>query len=427
MNFGLHFFWIRLHLAISTGISIISIIFPSNLAGLFVMSDQMEHAAVTKRNIEHDDTEEPPTKQQKLDSDETLKITDLKESCLMNIFSRLDLPSLLNVAMANKHLQVVAASTFGREFGEKTFCLQNVNKFHQPRISTLDDDIYVRGLALCLPFLRCFGTSITELRVLDGTYPHALIAKESRSKFSCHMDRYLNQYCAETLSTLLFYGRPAFSPENFRKPFRMVRKICLIDAALEDGLTKFANWFPNLVHLELNTVCIDGPLNAVALPVLEHLSLEINNSAGDQDHSDCLWNFNVQNAWEFLGQNRQLRSIKIDLPDRQTITIEKLLDLIERNPSVSKITMTEGSLYQDVNMDELERLVKRPLITEIDLPRHRFSVENVKFCVRHLKLLKKFRFQMTDWSEYDQLLRDFGSDWQIKQFHETIQLISINH
>lgn len=392
------------------------------------MADQMEWTAI-KREIEYEDTDElPPAKHQKLDSDTTYKITDLNEKCLVNIFSRLDLPNLLNVAMANKRLQVVAATTFGCKFGMKTICLQNVNKFYQPQISALDDDIYVRGLALCLPFLRCFGTNITELQVFDGTYPYVLIAKESRSKFSHHVDRYLNQYCAETLSSVLFYGRPAFSSENFRKPFHLVQKLCLIDAALENGLTQFPSWFPNLLSLDLNTVCIDGSLNAVALPVLQHLSLKINNSnSGDDDNS--LWNFNVQNAYELLSQNRQLLSIEIDMPDRQTIAIEKLLDLIERNPSISKITMTDGSLYQDVTMDELERLVKRSLITEIDLPRHKFTVEHVMLCIQHLKSLKKFRFQMTDWSEYVELLRDVGnldSGWQIKQFHQTVQLISMS-
>lgn len=386
------------------------------------MADQVE-STVTKRQIEHDDMDEPPAKHQKLDSDTALKITDLNETCLMNICSRLDLPSLLNVAMTNKQLQTMAATTFGCKFGTKTVCLQNVNKFHQPRIYTLDDDIYVRGLALCLPFLRCFGTHIIELHVLDGTFPHALVAKESRSKFSHHVDRYINQYCAEALSNVLFYGRPSFSLENFRKPFRMVRKVRLIDTALDDGLTHLNDWFPNLLHLDLNTVCIDGPLNAVVLPVLEHLSLKINNSPGD----DCLWNFNVRNAGEFLSQNRLLRSIEIDMPDRQTITIEKLLNLIERNPSISKIAMTDGCLHEDVNMDELELLVKRSLIDEIDLPRHKFTVEHVQFCIRHLKSLRMFRFQMTDWSEYDQLLHYFSKNWQLKQSHQTVQLISINH
>lgn len=46
------------------------------------------------------------------------------------------------------------------------------------------------------------------------------------------------------------------------------------------------------------------------------------------------------------------------------------LELIERIPSISRITMTVGSLHLDVNMDELERLVERPLFAEIDLPRH---------------------------------------------------------
>lgn len=390
------------------------------------MADQMENTANVKRHIEHDDADndEPHAKRQKLDSHPALKITDLNENCLMKIFSRLDLTDLLNVAMANKKLELVAASTFGRKFGMKTICLQNVNKCNPPRIYTLDDDIYVRGLKLCLPFLRCFGAQITELHSFDGSYPHVLISTEYKSKFSHHVDRYLNQYCTENLQKILFYGRPAFSSENFRRPFRMVKQICFIDADLENGLSNFGNWFPGLTHLELNTICIDGPLNTVALPVLEHLSLKINNSSTDNDHSDSDWNFSVQNVCEFLNQNPHLRSIEIDMADRQTITIEKLLDIIEGNRSISKIMMTDGSLSEDVNMDELERLVRkcRPL-DEIDLPRHKFTVESVQFCIRHLISLRKFRFQMADRSEYDQLLQQFSGNWQVEQDHQTVELI----
>lgn len=187
------------------------------------MADQMENTDA-KRHIECDD--EPQAKHQKLDPETTTKITDLNDKCLMNIFSYLDLSSLLNVAMANKRLQVVAASTFGNKFGMKTICLQNYINFNTPRIYTLDDDIYVRGLRLCLQFLRGFGSTITDLVVFDGTNPHVLVSKEYKNKFSHHVDRYLNQYCAENLSSLLFYGRSAFSLENFRKPFRMVNKTC---------------------------------------------------------------------------------------------------------------------------------------------------------------------------------------------------------
>lgn len=52
------------------------------------------------------------------------------------------------------------------------------------------------------------------LIVFDGTYPHVLVLKIFKSKFSHHVDRYLNQYCAEYLSSLLFHGRSAFFTIN---------------------------------------------------------------------------------------------------------------------------------------------------------------------------------------------------------------------
>lgn len=377
----------------------------------------MENAN-SKRHIENED--EPPAKHQKFDS---IKITDLNEFCLKNICSHLNLSSLLNVAMANKKLQLAATSTFRSKYGTTSIWLQNIINSNTPQMYTLDDDIYVCGLKLCLPFLRCFGGCVSELLVFDGTYPHVLISRYFKSKFSHHIDRYLNQYCVENVSSLLFYGRPAFSVENFRKPFRMVKKVRVVDTTLENGLTHFTEWFPNLCQLEMYTVCIDDQLKTMALPLLEHLTLKINST-----DDACEWNFTEQNAMNVLHKNRQLRSLEIDMPDRQTITIQKILDIIHRNPSIERLRLYEGSSYEYVNTEELERLVcEHHLLIEIDLPRHKFTVENVLFCIRHLKLLKKFRFQMTERSEYDQLLQEFGDKWQLKQLHQTIQLSLKTH
>lgn len=109
------------------------------------MADQMENIiGVEKRRIEHDGDDEPHAKRQKLDSHTALKVTDLNENCLMNIFGRLDLSDLLNVAMSNKKLQLAAARTFAAQFRMMTIYLQNMNPFNPPRIYTLEDDIHVR-------------------------------------------------------------------------------------------------------------------------------------------------------------------------------------------------------------------------------------------------------------------------------------------
>lgn len=373
---------------------------------------------IGKRLSNSDSDGEPQTKHQKLDSVVTTTITDLNEQCLMHILSHLDVSTLLNVAMSNKKLQVAAAATFGREHGTKSIWLQNLININAPKLYTDDDHIYVCGLKFCLPFLRLFGAAAAELLVFDGTYPHVLVFNEYKSKFSHHIDRYLNEYCTENLSSLLFYGRPAFALENFRKPFRMMEKLCAIDANLENGLGHFTKWFPNLGHLEMHTVCIDDTFAPVTMPLLKHLTLKIT----DSDASE--WNFSEEKAINFLQNNRLLRSLEIDMSNSRTISIQNLLDIIQRNRTIETLTMTEGSLCEDVTMDELERLVcEHYLLVEIDLPRHKFNVEHVIFCIHHLKSLSKLRFQLTGWSEYAQLIQLFADKWQLNQFHQTVQLI----
>lgn len=53
-----------------------------------------------------------------------------------------------------------------------------------------------------------------------------------------------------------------------------------------------------------------------------------------------------------------LKTLEIDMPDRQTMTIQKLLELTNRNPNTSKLMMSDGNSFEDVTMDELKQLVR---------------------------------------------------------------------
>lgn len=390
----------------------------------------LDEDVIMKRPIGNDaaaDDGEHDAKHQKLNSDVSLTtITDLNEKCLKKLFSYLSLSCLLNVAQSNKKLQSAAASTFIEEHGTKTIWLKNtINLKFTREIYSLDDDIYVCGLKFGLPFLRCFGATISELLIFDGSYPHVLISNAYKSKFSHHIDHHLNKYCARSVSNLLFYGRPAFSLENFRQPFRKVHRIRLVDSDLENGFKHFAQWYPSLCHLEMYTVCIDDTLMPIEMPVLQHLALKINDHNANNVDSPWEWNFTEQNAINVLHANRQLRSLDIDMADRRTITIHKLLNIIQGNPSIEKLAMTEGSQCEHVNDDELQRLVRtHQLLTEIDLPRHKFTAENIIFCIRYLKGLKHLRCQMTDGLDNDALLQQIGDNWALNQCHQTIQLDS---
>lgn len=106
-------------------------------------------------------------KQQALSSDEPMKITNLHDFCLMKIFEYLDFRSLFNVAVANRQLRPAATSICISNFGIKTVHLGNdISADFTPQ----NGKMTVNGLKMCLPFLRCFGSSIENLFIFHHNF-----------------------------------------------------------------------------------------------------------------------------------------------------------------------------------------------------------------------------------------------------------------
>lgn len=131
-----------------------------------------------------------------------IKITDLNDDCLMQIFGHLDLKSLFNVAIANEWLRPAAAMVYKKRFGNNEVQMSNssnyYNRNHSFRAGKEENTtIAVSGLKSCLLYLRCFGSSIIKLKV-DYELPIF-------DKRYVHLHRYINTYCADSLSEMAFW------------------------------------------------------------------------------------------------------------------------------------------------------------------------------------------------------------------------------
>lgn len=84
-------------------------------------------------------------------------ITDLNDQCLEIIFKRLTVQELLNVAVANKWLNISAGPVFRQMYGQKMIQLTSI-AIQSSHIFVADQMVLVSGLRNCLQFLRCFGS-----------------------------------------------------------------------------------------------------------------------------------------------------------------------------------------------------------------------------------------------------------------------------
>lgn len=316
------------------------------------------------------------------------KIVDLNFDCLEKIFDRLDFGGFFNLALSNKRLQAAATSAFNRKYGTKKITLDLEIEYYYRSSSVTENDIRVYGLKACLRFVRCFGEKISELVMCNGS--------------NVHLDQYIHQYCAETLTNISFHCRP-LSKNSFRKPFNRVDVVDIYDIKSSECLPRIIKWFPRMRHLMLATyIQSQHRIVAPKFPQLEHLTISI-GSVGLENYTDL------------MRTNPKLQTI--ELAGRK-MAMWRYLDIIKYNRSVIKFTSPLDYQYEcwgiavTVYPKDSKRLVcDHPSLVEVNLPRHRFTAKSAIIVIRQLNALQIFRFVAKNQSECDDILQQLDSQW----------------
>lgn len=304
---------------------------------------------------------------------ETKTLTNIYYDCLERIFDFLDLQSLLNIACTCKRLQIAAAAKYGDAFGKRCVCLTynriQYNMSGPTVYEICGTGIGFRSVKFCFPFLRCFGAKISKLLIVSlcsehRTYPNDdFMANPNDELMANNVYRYMNQYCADTLTSIEFYDNQGHFIKNIQKPFKNVTEITNVH--FDDHLPIFLKFFPNVRELRLSDRRLNIHITPINTPITE-------------------------------------------------ITLSEILDMISQNPSISWLSIRTNRLA-NVNMAELTRFIsEHPLIEKLYFQCSLFSVENAMFFIRQMKSLKCFGFYVKDRSEHDRLLDqlDKGHQWK---------------
>lgn len=344
---------------------------------------------------------------------QTPKITDLDDVCLVKIFNHLNLKDLLNVADANKLLVPAARYAYKRSKfgGTKTVRISacddlypntramarsgQVSKSKAPREQPIPGSIYIRHLKWTLLFLRCFGPSITRL---------SIDYNKSASRRYQYVHEYINRYCAESLTEISFRGMPNVKTQHFdQRPFVNVTCVNIFECHLGEQLPRMVEWFPNLRSMKLSKVRLNHRFVNATFPHLENLEIIESNQRG----------FTVNDVAALLPVNRQLRNINITMSHTQQLSITGLLDIIRENALLDTLVvrvLTEG-MFRDISTDEINRFInEHPALIELDLLFSRFNVNAAIVLHRQLKSLMKLNFSMND-SEYEKLQSNLDNGW----------------
>lgn len=144
-------------------------------------------------------------------------LTDINADCLQSIFNFLNLRDLLNVADANKYIKSAADSLFVRNFGKKTIFLRVMFARSDELLEMSQHKIEVNDLKTSLRLMRCFGAFISKLE-----YDFSI---ESVPTHRSVLDRYINDYCAESLIEMEFFTISENVFEHIEKPFLNVQSL----------------------------------------------------------------------------------------------------------------------------------------------------------------------------------------------------------
>lgn len=168
-----------------------------------------------------------------------LKITDLIEDCLEEIFLYLDYDHLITIAHTNKGLKSAAQNAFKSKFGKTLFRLHIDRPNRRPKVA---ENFNIYQLKTWLRLLRCFGHLIAELKI--GTYkpeyrhPNPNLRQNLNLAF-----RYTKEFCSNSLNKISLYHIPEdvfdlFDPVIIT-PFPKVEAVNMLACNLAERNTNF--------------------------------------------------------------------------------------------------------------------------------------------------------------------------------------------
>lgn len=320
-------------------------------------------------------------------------MTDLNDDCLVNIFERLALRELFNVGVACNWLIPAASTVYRRKFGRKSVCINYDDDSYSPYIrgpqcDFIGNQIKVHGFAQCMQYLRCFGESISTLKICCRQW----------NSEQCHrIYQYANGYGAENLINLELIGKPSISIGRVEKPFASVQALSIFGYDLNEEFPIFPQLFPSVRSLTLN--CVRASKRYIEKPFEYLFELRIDVNA-DEFHR-----FTDADIAALLVMCRQLQSLYIRVYDLRGMSLNMLLDFIQTNRMLRKITVAMTQYTMAVVPSEIMRLAQEhPTLSVLNLPGYEFTADQAIALLQQCEFvgsLTTFSFKIDTKAEFE--------------------------
>lgn len=295
-----------------------------------------------------------------------------------------------------------AAGVYQRKFGTKPVVIcdyedirQNSYIRHPEKFTSTvveyGGKIYILGLKAYLPYLRCFGRSISNLTIdYNG----------SKSKRVIYLHQFINDYCCKSLVKIAFFRMPSIAIKQFQQVFANARLLSVSQSDLGKQIPAFAKCFPNLRAFNAIDTKLMERFGAQRFKHLEHLKIH---------ERICSREFtSIQFVADLLNGSRRLNSLDIALCMDTEEPISVLLDLIRSNRLITKL-ISSTKFAANVSLADVRRIInEHPTLIELNLSRNHFAADDAIALIRQLNSLKKITLTIDnlDCGRFESQLRD---------------------
>lgn len=283
------------------------------------------------------------------DQDAAMKITDLFDECLENIFGYLKMEELFNVALANVNFVDTAALVFKRKYGQMAI------KVHPHEIYAYKYGNYLFErfkIDWVMPlnefaFLRIFGKSISKLYVVS----YVGVKMENAIK------SYVSKYCPCGVVSMQFV-----MPSRWTSFVRTFRWKYIDEQLFRSSASDLSSSLESL-SVRCYDQCFLGRPN-ITLDHIKHLSFVQLEWARLEPPAAAFPNlellaiqtmYRLSEEWfQFIAQNKYLIKLGLFSHERRCFGNDLLLDLIAGLPKLKVLAINE----LNININFIEELLE---------------------------------------------------------------------
>lgn len=206
--------------------------------------------------------------------DVLLRVIDLNDDCLEEIFRNLNLKQLFDVATVHTRFLTACRRAFLKAYRNKEISISIYQAF-RPNYPMV---------------LRLFGDIIRHLRVTYDRF-------DGHENFNSTIHDAIVQHCSDTLTAVTF--NHILPTMEINRPFEHLETLNFNQGCVGITMSQFNKWFPSLVSIQfffcttINTNCIEQ-----TFPNLQHFTVAHQN-------------FSFDNLQKFLDFNQHLKSFTV--------------------------------------------------------------------------------------------------------------------